>query len=422
MTVLLGIAAAFVVMVLLIQKRISLGLSLLAGGTVVGLCCFDNGQLWHEAVRFAFLSGSTLELAAIILLINMIGCGMSASGSLDRINQSLGRIFPDKRYTVAFFPAIIGMLNVPGGAILSAPLVDRIGGGIGLSAGQKAAANLLFRHFWFPVYPLYTSMIVLSSISGVNMSAIIKLGVPAALVGFFACWHDCFRGAAKMVVSDERRVKAADIYRLFYNLSPVMVALTAALPARAGIIPSLALGVTWTEVINALPFQDGESWAGYLKRRLSRFNTEVLAPSIKWQLIIIPAGINFFRSAISNSGAAELLARHLLHLEIPVEALILLIPALISFITGLHLASVTISAPLFIPMLVGRSLAEPMFLLLMAASVGYWMSPLHLCLILTREYMNAGYAGIVRIMFRPACIIALVGVITYMTARWTGGA
>ncbi len=133
--------------------------------------------------------------------------------------------------------------------------------------------------------------------------------------------------------------------------------------------------------------------------------------------MIIPVGINFFRSAITSSGTAKSLATFLLGLDIPVEALIFIVPLLISITTGLHLASVTISVPLFLPLMGDQGLVQPMFLLLTAASVGYWMSPLHLCLILTQEYLKASYTGIVRLMFWPTLLEGLTGVAVYILAR-----
>lgn len=413
MLILLAVVSAFLVMILLIKKQVPLGITLLAGGAVVGLLCFRSVGMWMEGVYFA-LSGSTWELAAIIILIGMIGCSMEASGSLNRISLLLARIFPDRRHTLAFFPAIIGMLNVPGGAIISAPLVDRLGGEAGMTAEQKAAANLLFRHFWFPVYPFYTSMIVITGISGVDMLSVIKSGVPATVVGFLACWHFCFRGVARRKKGSlKERFRAMDICLLIYNLSPVILSLSAALVLHTGYIPSLAAGVLLAQLNNSIPVDKGESPWAYITRRAGRFCREVLLPSLKWQMVIIPVGINFFRYAISGSGGAELAARYLLNTDIPQAALIYAIPFVLSLITGLHLASVTISTPIFLPLLAGQDMAGPVFLILTAATVGYWMSPLHLCLILTNEYMKAGYGRTVKIMFWPSMAVAVAGFITY---------
>lgn len=417
MFVLLGTAVAFALMIYLIKRRVPLGLSLVAGGAAVGLAGFHNLQSWADTAYFALFSRSTLELASIILLINLLGCAMGAYGSLDRLNTVMGRIFPDNRYLLAFFPAAIGMLNVPGGAMLSAPLVEKAGAGIGLSQEQKAAANLIYRHFWFFIYPFYTSLIVINRLSGVEAMSIIKLGVLPTLVGFFSGWIFCFRGWRPGAEVEKGLSRGRDILQLAYNLSPIMISLVAVLVLHINFIYAILIGVVWLEAICGTPAGEGETAAAYLKKRVRRFITLALAPSLKWQLAIIPVGINFFRSALTSTGASKYLAELLLGLSIPVEALVFIIPLLISITTGLHLASVTISVPLFLPMLGHQSLVQPMFLLLTGATVGYWMSPLHLCLILTREYFGASYAGMIRIMFWPTLLVALSGLSVYMMVR-----
>lgn len=417
MLVLLGTAVAFALMIYLIKKRVPLGLSLAAGGATVGLAGFHNLQSWAETASFALFSRSTLELASIIVLINLLGCAMGAYGSLDRLNTVMGRIFPDNRYLLAFFPAAIGMLNVPGGAMLSAPLVEKAGSGIGLSQEQKAAANLIYRHFWFFIYPFYTSIIVISRLSGVEAISIIKLGVIPTLVGFFSGWIFCFRGWKPGAKVEKSLSRGRDVLQLAHNLSPILVSLAAALLLHINFISAILIGVAWVEASCGAPAGEGETAAGYLKKRMRRFITMALIPSLRWQLVIIPVGINFFRSALTSTGASKYLAELLLGLSIPVEALVFIIPLLISITTGLHLASVTISVPLLLPMLGQQSLLQPMFLLLIAASVGYWMSPLHLCLILTREYFRASYAGMIRIMFWPTLLVALAGLAVYIMVR-----
>jgi hypothetical protein len=417
MLLLLGVAAAFGLMIILIKKRVPLGISLIAGGVTVGLAGFRSPQAWTETAYFAVFSRSTLELIAVIMLINILGSALRAHGSLDRLNTIMDRVFPDRRYLLAFFPAAIGMLNVPGGAILSAPLVDRAGSGIGLSADQKAAVNLFYRHFWFFVYPFYTSMIVIHGLTGVSMLEMIKLGIAPTLVGFLAGWKVCFRGWKAQAPGEKSKSRIRDLGRLIYHLSPVLVALTAALVFHVNFIIALLMGVIWIELIHRPPPETGETTAGRLKKRVWGYYTGILRPALKWQLLIIPVGINFFRSAITSSGTAKSLATFLLGLDIPVEALIFIVPLLISITTGLHLASVTISVPLFLPLMGDQGLVQPMFLLLTAASVGYWMSPLHLCLILTQEYLKASYTGIVRLMFWPTLLEGLTGVAVYILAR-----
>lgn len=410
-------AAAFIIMFLLIRKRVPLGLSLMAGGLVVGFFGFGGKDLWFSVVYQALLSRFTLELTAIILLINMLGHAMKEYGNLDRLNTILGRIFPDKRYLMALFPAAIGMLSVPGGAILSAPIVEKIGMENGLSPERKVAINLIFRHFWFLSYPFYTSLIILQSLTGVGAAEMVRMGIIPTLVGFFASWKVCFQGWKFDSRKNNRVRNVGDVLQLFYNLSPIIAALVVAGLFHANYIIALIAGIIINEVINIILSKKDKLNLNYFAKKAKSFCVDTLLPSLKWQLILLPAGINFLRLSLDTAGVPQTLASLLLNLKIPLEALLFILPLIISFLTGVHLASVSISVPLFMPMLSGNSLVEPMFLLLTAATVGYWMSPFHLCLILNQQYFKAGYLGTVRLMVWPAVVVAAAGIAVFIVAK-----
>jgi hypothetical protein len=243
------------------------------------------------------------------------------------------------------------------------------------------------------------------------------LGAAPTLVGFLTSWKIFFKGWKCETPSQKSDSRLKDAGRLAWQLSPILAALVAGLVFKINFILALLIGVVWVEIINKMPPEEGETPASRLKRRAVHFFAAILRPSLKWQLIIIPVGINFFRTALTSTGTAKYLAALLLSLNLPLEALFFIIPLLISISTGLHLASVTISVPLLLPMLGGQDPVQPMFLLLVVASVGYWMSPLHLCMILTQEYMKASYAGTVRIMFWPSLMVAVTAVAVYILLR-----
>lgn len=415
--ILYELAVAFVIMFLLIRKHVPLGLSLIAGGAAIGLFAFGSINIWAGIVYQALFSRSTLELIAVILLINMLGYAMKEHGALDRLNIILGRVFPDKRYIMAFFPATIGMLSVPGGAILSAPLVDKVSQGSGLSPERKAATNLIFRHFWFLSFPLYTSMIIMHGLTGVNPVDIVKLGIIPTLIGFFISWKVCFRGWNYTDGKNKPSFRANDIYQLLYNLCPIIFILIAAMVFQAPYVMALIIGILTNEVTNnILPHRNNIDF-NYFKDTLKSFFTNILLPSLKWQLAIIPVGINFLRLALDTAGVPKTLAALLLNLNVPLDALIFILPLLVSFLTGIHLASVSISVPLFLPMLDGGNLVQPMFLLLTAATVGYWMSPFHLCLILNLQYFKSSYLGTVSLMLWPSLTVAAAGIFMFIAAK-----
>lgn len=154
---------------------------------------------------------------------------------------------------------------------------------------------------------------------------------------------------------------------------------------------------------------------------LKSFFRNILLPSLKWQLAIIPPEINFLRLALDTAGVPKIMASHLLNSHFPLEALLFIMPLLISFLTGIHFAAVSISIPLFLSYLSGENLAQPMFLLLTAATVGYWMSPFYLCLILNMQYFKSNYFGTIRLMLCPALTVAIAGIFMYAAMKISGG-
>ena len=72
-----------------------------------------------------------------------------------------------KKGFMAFAPALLGMLPMPGGALMSAPLLKKAGKGV--PAELKAAANVWFRHIMLLVYPLSPSLIASAKIAGIDL-------------------------------------------------------------------------------------------------------------------------------------------------------------------------------------------------------------------------------------------------------------
>ena len=92
---------------------------------------------------------------------------MQESGQMDRLVNDL-RI--GKRTFLVLSPALVGMLPVPGGALLSSPLVERVGEG--MEEKTKAALNVWFRHVLLIVYPFSPALIASAKIAGLGFEGI----------------------------------------------------------------------------------------------------------------------------------------------------------------------------------------------------------------------------------------------------------
>ena len=153
--VVVGVAVAFGSVMYLASKRVALWLSLLAGAGILGLLSQMGLPSFTTALADGLFSPMTVQLVLAVALISGLGKVMKESGDLELMVGSLVALFPRPKVLTMLLPALIGTINVPGGAIMSAPMVEENGKALGLNNAAHAAVNLFFRHIGYFVYPPY---------------------------------------------------------------------------------------------------------------------------------------------------------------------------------------------------------------------------------------------------------------------------
>ena len=117
----------------------------------------------------------------LILLFSAI---MKENGSMTRAISALRKVFRDARVTVALIPAIIGLVPVMGGAMLSAPLVAEASDEFDLSPERRTFLNFWFRHVWEYTLPTFPTIFLTASIVGISVTdlALVNLPLTAAAI------------------------------------------------------------------------------------------------------------------------------------------------------------------------------------------------------------------------------------------------
>ena len=126
-------------------------------------------------------------------------CSPSASWGLcgrygipTKVVDSMQDIIPNTKVVIMLIPAIIGLLVMPGGAILSAPFVDSVGDQIGISQPRKAAINLVFRHVAMMCMPFSTSVLLAIPMNPeIGLYELIGLNLFFMILNFI-CGYYCF--------------------------------------------------------------------------------------------------------------------------------------------------------------------------------------------------------------------------------------
>ena len=101
---------------------------------------------------------------------------MEESGLMMEMIQKM-RI--SKRSSLMVIPALFGLLPVPGGALMSAPILHQID--TEEDANKKVSINVWYRHTLILIYPLSSSVILASILTNINLY-IIVIGLLPGLI------------------------------------------------------------------------------------------------------------------------------------------------------------------------------------------------------------------------------------------------
>ena len=122
-----GLILAFISILVVLNRWQSFGLAMLSGSLILAIF---GGFTYQSALRIFWQSAThpgTLRLIAIVLLINLMGYVLKQTGSLEKLVDTIIKGLKDVRLVVVAVPALIGMLPVPGGAVMSAPMACGMG-------------------------------------------------------------------------------------------------------------------------------------------------------------------------------------------------------------------------------------------------------------------------------------------------------
>ena len=225
-------------------------------------------------------------------------------------------------------------------------------------------------------------------------ATLIGFNVPAMLVGLFIAYNLFFRGVDYQAADrSDGNSTAVNLKNFLLSFSPVLAALSLVLLLEVPFYLAMAVGVL-IALMRGLP---SENRLGAVKARLVKFFKEW----VNYRLVFTIIGLMTFRSLIEASGVVGSLAGSLFGFGIPLPVQVVVLGLVAAYLTGSDMAATGILAAFFAP-LVPSGLAVPYTSLLFAsAMVGYLVSPIHLCLILTNEHFEARYSVVLRKMALP---------------------
>jgi integral membrane protein (TIGR00529 family) len=413
---LLRLLTVFALMLLGMRLRLGLGLSVLAGSFILACWCGMSPLQWAAASAEIFEDRATLLVCAVLALILALASLMESTGQVDRFMKALSRHIKSPKIRLVFFPILIGLLPMPGGAVFSAPLIQAVTRGMPVPELDKSLVNYWFRHTAEMSWPLFPSVILAASISGIPTPRLVFYTCPLVLGFFAAGWFGLMRGLCFSSTGEaegpEEDASWGDV--LFRGL-PIFLSLAGALllewliaiflpgtPVDYGVPAALAAGILICLRQNALPF-------GAFARAASRGH--VIG------MILMVGALGIFKIILEKSGSVE----ELMHMGNAGTALLLAavgMPLLVGFVTGLLMACVGITMPLLIALVPAGEGALPWITLsLVSGFVGTMSSPLHICFVLSCRYFRVDAASAWKRLPLPVLLFGLSGIAYFLLTR-----
>ncbi len=398
MSALVKLALVFAGIVLLIGRKWNLGLVLLLASVAVGILFAHPLPQIGADILLAIVDPLTLRLAGVVVLIMVLGELLRQSAGLKGMVEALQALIPNGRIVIAALPALVGLLPMVGGAMFSAPMVDEVGDRLGADGGRKTFVNYWFRHLWELIFPIYPSVLVVMALLGLTVTQLASATWPLIVAAATGGLLFGLVGLPRRGAHDPDPSSRAHSLRILATSTwPValVIALSLTLPIDERISLALSLVVTIALMMA-------------VKRIPVRSLGEILREHIPWKSVVVIFGALIFRRVLENSGAVLAVSDALTGLNIPPAVVAFGVPFIASLLTGLIVAGFSIGIPMILPLVAGDGgTITPAWTawLVAAGFLGAMLSPVHLCLALTRVYFKTRWGPVYRRLALSALLV-----------------
>ena len=381
-------------LIFLIKKKVPVGISLFSGGILVGILFGMPASLILKETVSAAVDGETLSLLLLVILIVFFGNLLRLIENLRDLTKALENLVRNTKVVLMLLPAVIGFLPMPGGALLSAPMVEEVGTRKGLSPEIKTSMNYWFRHVWEYCFPLYPGIILAAALLGVGLWRIVAVQIVLTFAMIILGLAFCTR-KVKLPGNDtgfEHELKTPFLL-LVKSIWPVMLVVMLNLFLKVDLVIALSF------VIALLIFSRKVKFKDILR---------ILKQTVTFDVVALILGIMIFKNLLGTSGAVEVMPEQMMLWGIPKAAVTGIIPLAVGLLTGVTTAFVGVSYPILLPFLIPDQVDWGLVMLLYACGfMGVMLSPVHFCLILTKDYFRADLLKVYKLILPPALLLIL---------------
>jgi hypothetical protein len=397
---LIKILFTFFIILVLLRKKLNIGHVMLIASAALFILYWMPPGVIFESLTEAATSPVAVKLLLALSLIRMLELVLREKEVLSRMMRSVTGFFSNRKAVIVSMPLLIGMLPSLGGAYFSAPMVKEATSGLKMSQEEKAFINYWFRHPWEYILPLYPGVLLASAVSAVPLYNLIAANFLYAVVLFCTGFLFSMKGIEKTDLHKQTRSARGGGHKRrteWMSFLPVLAVLLLVVLVRIELYQALLLVVVPLFFIYRYPFRD-----------IIRVARHGFAPEV----VVLIFGVMLFKETMESSGSVANLSAFFIKKGIPALPIVCFLPFFTGLLTGLTVGFVGSTFPLLISFSGGAPIAV-ISLAFSAGYIGVLLSPVHLCLVLTKEYFRADLWGVYRKIIPSASLIFLAAIIEY---------
>ncbi len=417
------ILIVFVLVLMAIRINFSLGNAFFLGTILIGaLFGLPPGAMFRSVIG-SIMMPKTLSLAVLVTLILVLSSSMELGGHMERLLNNFRGLVTNPRLNLAMFPALIGLLPMPGGAIFSAPMVKELESESGLSPDQLSFINYWYRHIWEYWWPLYPGILLSVTLSDIDLGIIMMVMWPFTLIAFSVASLSVKRADLKHVI--QKGTQRRPIGPFVRELVPILMVICIGLGAGillSHIFPGFQIAKE-TGLIIALVLAIAYIWyqTGMNGNKIRKV---VIDPHLMRMFYMVIA-IWVFKGMLEDSHAVAAISREFTDLSVPLILITVALPFIVGGITGITIAFAGATFPIIVPLV--HSMGEGSFMLayvmlaIVSGIIGVFLSPLHLCLQLSNQYFGATFGRVYKHLILPCISLFVASFVYFFFIRWVIG-
>jgi integral membrane protein (TIGR00529 family) len=423
------ILIVFAIMLGAVRFKCPLGISLIFGGIALNL--WGGISLIGTFVNLtnSFASLEMWLLLVVTMLIVEIARFMTVAENSDEIVGAAQRWGGrhGRAASLMTLPAVIGLVPMPAGALFSAPLVEQASGDVAGDNDWKAAINYWFRHVWEYWWPLYPGVIIAMAIFEMDAWRFMSVQFPFTIMAVGSGFLFLIRPHIKTFSALPANETGSNKRALFLFLPLVIVIITILVLPQiyAHILPDVSvlmrklLALLTGLLIAMIPV--------FIDERQRRIRTGVHGSGMFSTLFkpksiyvfVTLMGVLVFKFLLNKSGLLSAAGNEIIASGIPPAIAVAALPFLAGFVTGIALGFTGVAFPLVVGLMAAEgSGLTPLATLVLAYGFGYMgmmLSPVHLCLLVTRDYFDSSLKGIYLYILPCAVSVLALSLILYAT-------